>query len=193
MIMKNRLLNLLLVLLMVCSFSSCSLFGYDLQEDYDYEYTPGNAYLEQTAYGFIQSRKDIDMGILYQAIERVGFKEEYEASDRTFIVMNDVAFVAYFQTKKYAGLENMSDKDIKDLLNSLMLEEAVTSLDLTINPVAMSPINKNKTMYMWINTVTGYNMRIHYAAVATAGTSVVTSNIRPTNGVIHVVDKYPLN
>ena len=141
--MKNRLLNLFLVLLMVCSFSSCSLFGYDLQEDYDYEHTPGNAYLEQTAYGFIQSRKDIDMGILYQAIERVGFKEEYEASDRTFIVMNDVAFVAYFQTKKYAGLENMSDKDIKDLLNSLMLEEAVTSLDLTINPVAMSPINKD--------------------------------------------------
>ena len=173
--MKNRLLNSLLVLIVTCSFSSCSLFGYDLQEDYDYEYTPGNAYLDQTAYEFIQSRKEIDMGILCQAVDRVGFKDEYEAADRTYIVMNDVAFVAYFQTKKYAGLENMSDKDIKDLLNSLMLEEPVSSLDL------------------WINTVTGYNMRIHYAAVATAGTPVVTSNIRPTNGVIHVVDKYPLN
>lgn len=191
--MKNRLLNSLLVLIVTCSFSSCSLFGYDLQEDYDYEYTPGNAYLNQTAYEFIQSRKEIDMGILSQAVDRVGFKDEYEASDRTYIVMNDVAFVAYFQSKKYAGLDNMSDKDIKDLLNSLMLEEPISSLDLTINPIAMKPINRDKKMYMWINTVTGYNMRIHYAAVATAGTSVVTSNIRPTNGVIHVVDKYPLN
>ena len=169
------------------------MFGYDLQEDYDYEYTPGNAYLDQTAYEFIQSRKEIDMGILCQAVDRVGFKDEYEASDRTYIVMNDVAFVAYFQTKKYAGLDNMSDKDIKDLLNSLMLEEPISSLDLTINPIAMKPINRDKKMYMWINTVTGYSMRIHYVAVATAGTPVVTSNIRPTNGVIHVVDKYPLN
>lgn len=191
--MKNRLLNSLLVLIVTCSFSSCSLFGYDLQEDYDYEYTPGNAYLNQTTYEFIQSRKEIDMGILCQAVDRVGFKDEYEASDRTYIVMNDVAFVAYFQSKKYAGLDNMSDKDIKDLLNSLMLEEPISSLDLTINPIAMKPINRDKKMYMWINTVTGYNMRIHYAAVATAGTPVVTSNIRPTNGVIHVVDKYPLN
>lgn len=191
--MKNRLLNSLLVLIVTCSFSSCSLFGYDLQEDYDYEYTPGNAYLNQTTYEFIQSRKEIDMGILCQAVDRVGFKDEYEASDRTYIVMNDVAFVAYFQSKKYAGLDNMSDKDIKDLLNSLMLEEPISSLDLTINPIAMKPINRDKKIYMWINTVTGYNMRIHYAAVATAGTPVVTSNIRPTNGVIHVVDKYPLN
>lgn len=191
--MKNRLLNSLLVLIVTCSFSSCSLFGYDLQEDYDYEYTPGNAYLNQTAYEFIQSRKEIDMGILCQAVDRVGFKDEYEASDRTYIVMNDIAFVAYFQSKKYAGLDNMSDKDIKDLLNSLMLEEPISSLDLTINPIAMKPINRDKKMYMWINTVTGYNMRIHYAAVATAGTPVVTSNIRTTNGVIHVVDKYPLN
>lgn len=191
--MKNRLLNSLLVLIVTCSFPSCSLFGYDLQEDYDYEYTPGNAYLNQTAYEFIQSRKEIDMGILCQAVDRVGFKDEYEASDRTYIVMNDIAFVAYFQSKKYAGLDNMSDKDIKDLLNSLMLEEPISSLDLTINPIAMKPINRDKKMYMWINTVTGYNMRIHYAAVATAGTPVVTSNIRPTNGVIHVVDKYPLN
>ena len=41
--MKNRLLNSLLVLIVTCSFSSCSLFGYDLQEDYDYEYTPGKS------------------------------------------------------------------------------------------------------------------------------------------------------
>ena len=78
-------------------------------------------------------------------------------------------------------------------MNSQLLEEPISSLDLTINPIAMKPINRDKKMYMWINTVTGYNMRIHYAAVATAGTPVVTSNIRPTNGVIHVVDKYPLN
>lgn len=191
--MKNGIVNSLLILVCVCGFASCSLFEYDLQEEYDYEHTPGNAYLNQTAYEFIQSRKDIDMGVLCKAIDRIDFKDEFEAPDRTFVVMNDVAFVAYFQTNKYAGLENMPDREIKGLLTSLMLNKAVSSLELKENPVDMKPINTSKKMYMWIDKVTNYNMRIHYAAVTTSGTPVITSNLRPTNGVIHVVEKYPLN
>lgn len=191
--MKNIIVNSFLILIVMCGVTSCSLFGYDLQEDYDYKYTPGNAYLNQTAYEFIQSRKDIDMGIMCQAIQRIHFEEEFKTPDRTYIVMNDIAFVAYFQTMKYAGLENMADQDIKNLLTSLMLNKAVTSLDLTVNPVDMKPINTNKKMYMWIDKTTNYNVKIHYAAVTTSGTPVITSNLRPTNGVIHVVEKYPLN
>lgn len=191
--MKNILVYSLIALSVIFGFSSCTLFGHDLQEDYDYKYTPGNGELKMTAYEFIKSRKDIDMGVFLKAIDRINFKEEFEKPDHTYVVMNDIGFVAYFQSKKYGGLDNMSDKEIRDLLTSLMLDRPISSLDLTPNPVDMKPINTTKKMFMWIDKITNYNMKIHYNTTTTSGTSVITSNLRPTNGVIHVVEKYPLN
>lgn len=194
--MKKILLQLIIGCFMVPLFSSCNLFGLDLQKDFEYEYSPVELTMDMSAYAFIESRKNMDMSLLFDAINLAGYQQEYETEGRTFIVLNDVAFTSYLKDQHYSGLQAMKIEDIKTLLNSYIIKGRYHSLDLTTTPVKVETMNPNTTMYLSLRAQNNdaqnkFEVRINEVVNSGKIVSVVTSNLQPTNGIMHVVDAYP--
>lgn len=194
--MKKIVYQLIICSLLTSLFSSCNLFGLDLQKDFEYEYSPVEQKMDMTAYQFIETRKNRDMSILFDAINRSGYKEAFETADRTYIILNDVAFAAYLKDKRYAGVESMPAAELKLLLDSYIIKGQYHSLDLTTTPVKVETLNPANTMYLSLRSQKNdiqnkYEVRINEVVNSAKIVSVVTSNLQPTNGVMHVVDAYP--
>ena len=194
--MKKILFQLIVGCFMTSIFSSCNLFGLDLQKDFEYEYSPIELTMDMSAYAFIESRKNMDMSLLYDAITLVGYQQEYEANDRTFIILNDIAFTSYLQDKHYSGLQAMKVEDIKTLLNSTIVKGRYHSLDLRTTPVKVETMNPETIMYLSLrprnnDAQNKFEVRINEVVNSGKVVSVVTSNLQPTNGIMHVVDDYP--
>ena len=194
--MKKIVLQLIICGLLTSMFSSCNLAGLDLQKDFEYEYSPVELKLDMTAYQFIESRKNMDMSILYDAINLAGYKEAFETADRTYIILNDIAFTAYLKDKRYAGVQSMSTAELKKLLDGNIVKGHYLSLDLTTTPVKVETLNPGSTMYLSLRSQKNdiqnkYEVRINEVVNSANIVSVVTSNLQPTNGVMHVVDAYP--
>ena len=194
--MKKILFQLIAGCFMSSIFSSCNLFGLDLQKDFEYEYSPVELTVDMSAYAFIESRKNMDMSLLYDAITLAGYQQEYEIDDRTFIILNDVAFTSYLKDNRYSGLQAMKVEDIKTLLNSYIVKGRYHSLDLTTTPVKVETMNPDAIMYLSLRPQNNdaqnkFEVRINDVVNSGKVVSVVTSNLQPTNGIMHVVDAYP--
>jgi len=179
--------------LAIIGMTSCNLLGLDVQQNYDYHYSPTKLKMDMTAYQFIESRKNIDMSLLYEAINRVQYKDSFETKNRTYIVLNDIALNNFLTYQHFGGLKYMSNLDIIKMLNKHIVKGLYHSLSLTITPdtvytldpavkltLALQPVNsdlQNKYQVMVKNLVTGSTI------------SIVTSNLQPTNGIMHVTDQ----
>lgn len=194
--MKKIVYQLIICSLLTSLFSSCNLFGLDMQKDFEYEYSPVEQKLDMTAYQFIETRKNMDMSILYDAINLAGYKDVFETTDRTYIILNDIAFTAYLKDKRYAGVQSMPMAELKMLLDSYIIKGHYHSLDLTTTPIKVETLNPENTLYLSLKSQKNdiqnkYEVRINEVVNSAKIVSVVTSNLQPTNGVMHVVDAYP--
>jgi uncharacterized surface protein with fasciclin (FAS1) repeats len=197
--MKNiKIFNILTVLVVSYSVVSCTLLGLPLQEEYPYEYTSKDPNIYMTAYQFVEGRQSLDMAKMYQAINLTGLKEEYEKPDRTFLILNDNAFASYITAKKLGDLANSNIDALRNYLLSNIVKGKFTSLDLTTVPMDMDILVKNDTLKLFLNrvpvgpsTANKYQLHINNFPGTARFITVRTSNILPTNGVIHVVNDYP--
>ena len=176
--------------------ASCNLMGLDLQKDYDYTSTPTKLTMDMTAYQFIESRKNIDMSLLYEAINRVQYKDSFEIQNRTYIILNDIAFSNFMTYQKYAGLKYIPNSELIKLLNKYIIQGKYLSLSLTTTPVKVDTSDKNVKLSLSLEAVTIDSQNKYQVLVKVWGSTgnaqrVVTSNLQPTNGIMHVVD-YPL-
>lgn len=71
----------------------CSLFGLDVQENADFDNTTSSSYVDMTALEFIKSRPDAFKAQL-SAIAYAGMEQEYNAPNRTFILLTEKALVS---------------------------------------------------------------------------------------------------
>jgi len=177
-------------------FASCNLMGLDLQQDYEYKSAPTKLTMDMTAYQFIESRKNIDMSLLYEAINRVQYKDTFETKNRTYIILNDIAFSNHLTYQRYAGLKNMPDSEIKKLLNKHIIKGLYHSLSLTTTPVRAATLDTTIFISICLETATidsqnKYQVLVKNWVSTGNAQRVVTSNLQPTNGIMHVVD-YPL-
>lgn len=197
----NEFMKKLLPLIMGCIcimalFQSCELFGLDLQKDFEYEYSPVELTIDMTAYEFIEERKNRDMSLMFEAIQLTGLKSEYEAQERTFIVWNDEAFSSYLADKRYTGLNTVDKGDLKKLLEGNIIRGQYHALDLTSTAVKVETLNPETVLYIGLLTPgltsqNKYGVRLNDFPNSNRVTNVVTSNIQPTNGIVHVVAAYP--
>jgi len=176
-------------------FLSCNIAGLDLQQNYHYNYSPINLKMNMTAYQFIESRKNIDMSILFEAINRVGYRDSFEVQNRTYIVLSDIAFSDYMTSNKYSGLKYMSDANIIKLLKQYIIIGLYHSLTLTTNPTPVQTIDPNVKLSLYILSVNidiADKYQVFFNKWGTAGYTrkIITSNLQPTNGIIHVTDSY---
>lgn len=188
-------LYMILLALAVSGLNACSLFGLDVQEDYEYVHTPIQK-PDMTAYQFIESRKSIDMSMLHEAINRIDYRGEFEKSFRTYIIFNDMCFNSFLTAnKKMQAVSSMNDAQIKKTLDALILEGRYSSLELTTNPIDVPTLHTTARMTLYLNSSADNTNRYQVYVGLTGTTSfrdVKTSNIETLNGILHVID-YPLN
>jgi hypothetical protein len=181
------------IFLSLLGMTSCNLFGLDLQQNYNYVHTPINLKMDMTAYQFVESRKNIDMSILYEAINRINYKDSFEVQNRTYFILNDIAFSGYLSNQKFAGLKNMTNSQVTKLLNQYIVIGLYPSLSLTNTPLTVQTIDPATKLSIFlknvsIDTAIKYLVQVKIVGSTSNPRDVVTSNLQPTNGIIHVLD-----
>ena len=112
----------LLVISMIVSLSSCTLFGLDYQFNYENEAAPVTTELNMTCYEFIRSRSNTDLVLMYEAINRAEMQEFYETDNMTYFLLDDVEFASWLTAKKYAIINSChpdtANRDLKKLVSA---------------------------------------------------------------------------
>jgi Fasciclin domain len=191
---KKISIKLLCFGLLAFGIQSCNLLGLDLQESYVYKHDPVQQKLNMTAYQFIESRKDIDMSLLYEAINKVELRDSFEVQNRTYIVMNDLAFSSYLTDNKFSGLKSMSNAQVILLLKKHIILGKYHSLSLTINPLAVQTVDPATKINLSLSPAAFDAQNKYMVLVSFVGgsitTSVYTSNLQPNNGIMHVIQNH---
>lgn len=185
-----RYLNILFIA--CCSFfmQSCELFNLELQRDYEFTPAPVKQYLGVDAYEFIGSRKNIDMLYLNLMIEKVGLQDYYTASGYTFILPNDNMVSSWLTKNKKQSLDDCSEDEIKDFLLSMICIGEYLTIDLDISDTQVETLKDNSCVYLRIAEIDDVTTAKEewYKLYINGSNCVATSNLRPTNGVIHVIE-----
>lgn len=205
-----RIFIYLTMSLFVGLFTSCELAGLPLQSDFHYDYAKLDPHVGITAYEYIKKRSTVDMTQFFYAVEKAGFKEEFEKPGRTFLLLNDVGCNRFFTNKKIT-FQGMSKYDLQQWLSQFIVEGVYSSLDLTLSPQIVktmpsvyfnqsSPLPP-KVRFLSLDPVFNQNMNQYRVLIDFAGTITerdvlkcysLETNIIPSNGgVIHIFDHYP--
>ncbi|WP_343700426.1 fasciclin domain-containing protein [Chitinophaga sp.] len=192
---------------LLCLCCSCNLAGLGLQEDYDFKPSIPDPAVKMTAWEFInQPRADTLFVKMLAGIRYAGLEEEYSKPGRTFILLTNKAIYE----KSAAGVELATSYFVKNKVNG---KPATRWEDYPVQQVRnlfLYHIMEGEYSYHNINTDTtvvntllpGTNVKFRILDYNDSkltfndfpgtkkGVQARTSNIRPLNGVIHVVDLY---
>lgn len=183
----------------ILALTSCEL---SLQKDYDYESSVADPYVKVAAWEFFQDHKD-QFSELIAAIEYTGLKDYYTQTDNkyTFLALNNVAMRDY-RDKEFAGAASILDCDqakVRDMLLYHIIDGEYSSYgQLQVEPMFVLTLLKGEnglmTMSVWKNPWQAAVGKIIVNQSGSNGKSpqrqAKTSNILPTNGVIHVFENY---
>ncbi len=170
---------LLLPLTLAVMFASC-----EIQEDYEYVYGNPGGKVNMTAWEFIQTTDSLSL--MEEAISATGLQSLYSGTTvRTFIAPRNSAFRAYMKTNSYANISAIPVATLETVLKYHVVNAKVIFTDpellLSNNPISY-PTESGAVMFLSHNT--------SYQGLINQGTkkswTIITSNIEPTNGVIHV-------
>jgi len=175
------------------SVTSCNLFGLPLQEDYVYNANIPDPNLHTTVMEFIESRKDKNMTLMYDAIQYLGIADEYEKDNRTFILMSNTCFIKFLDQYKVTSVEDMDKTELKNLLFGQIGIGLYNSYNLTTTPVEIETVNPLVVFYLNLRPASisdpdKYSIRINNVPQSSKYTSISTSNLVATNGYIHIID-----
>ncbi len=177
---KRHLIKMLIApLALAILLASC-----EIQEDYKYVYGNPGGKLEQTAWEFIQATDSLSL--MEQAIIATSLQNLYSGSTvRTFIVPRNSAFRTYMKTNSYANIAAIPVATLEGIVKYHVVNEKVIFSDPALlqsdKPIAYTT-EAGSVMYLSHNT--------SYQGIINQGTkkswTIITSNIEPTNGVIHI-------
>jgi hypothetical protein len=191
--MKHKILYNLALIGLIVSLTSCELCGLKLQENYNFKAAPVQQLLGVNAYEFIKSRRDKDMLFLYMVIEKAGIQNWYNDSvqGRTFIVPNDDVMKKWMTSKGKLSITDFTELEIEAyLMPTICIGEHLT-IDMNFNDRKVETLKEGYFIYFRLVEIIGtaqgasdwYRLLINGSDKKT----VITSNLRPTNGVIHVI------
>ncbi|WP_081817359.1 DNRLRE domain-containing protein [Leeuwenhoekiella sp. MAR_2009_132] len=179
--MKNiKTSYFLLIGVLISLVTSC-----EIQENFEYQNSGSTGNLGVSAWEYIQSSDSLVL--LEAAISRVGLESIYmDMEAKTFIAPTNAAFEQYLAANSYASLEDVPEPILRNTLRYHIVNDVVLFTDPELadsnNPIAYSTVN-GQIMYLSHNT--------NYQGQVNEGTSkqwtIVTSNLVPTNGAMHIV------
>lgn len=198
--MKKKIINKLAILILaLVTMTGCDL---SLQKDYDYNGSVLDPHVKMTAWEYLQSRTDI-FSTLIEAIEYTGLKDYYTQTGNTYtyLALNNTALKSYM-ADRYPGAKLISECD-KDAVKKLLLYHIVDGDysaygNLQVEPMFVLTMLKGEeglmTMLVRKNPWQADAGKVVVNDTGSNGNSpmksAVTSNIMPTNGVIHVFESY---
>lgn len=187
-------------------FASCE--GFKLQSDYKYHSEPLDTHVGVNAWDFMQSREDLSE--MVEAVEYTGMQDYYTQTDRTitYLFLNNTAMANFRNT--HSQIEKISFWD-KDEVSRLLLYHMVVgeyhSLDrkLPVQPIYVKTLLDGEWGLMTLKVNKSSSNSIGYpiangnivanekgSIFNSRQSSSVSSNIMPTNGVIHIMNDYAM-
>lgn len=173
---------------------SCELFGLEYQTDYNNTYTPIETELNMTAYQFIESRKGIDMAFTFEAIEKAELKSLYEKDSLTYFLVKDAVFASILAEKKISSIAAAQKVELQSILKGYIIKGMFLSSTMTSTPTQVlteNGVNEIVIRLLPSLKISQNQYQINVAYVPASGTilykNVSTSNLKPKNGVIHIL------
>lgn len=189
---------------LLCLAALFTLFGCDLELQTDYEYTASVAdpHVNTTAWGYLEENAD-EFSELMKAIEHAGVKDYYTQTEEkyTFLCLNNTGMQAYLEGV-FPGEEDITDCDAETVRNMLLYHivdgEYSSYGQLSVEPMFVLTMLQGEqglmTMSVWKNPWQAAVGKVLINETGSNGNSpqrkVKTSNIMPTNGVIHILENY---
>jgi len=171
-------------IMMSASFFVLVLTQCEIQPNYEYEYSNSGGKLDVNAWQFIQDTDSLSL--MEDAITIAGLSDLYTSSDqKTFIVPRNSAWRNYLSDNSYTGLADIPADVLENTLKYHIVKARVIFSDpdllLKNNPIAYDTEN-DQIMYL--------SRKSTFVGLINEGTkkswTIVTSNIEPINGVIHI-------
>lgn len=168
------------VAIIIGMFSSC-----ELQTSFEYDPCYPTAELNMTAWEYISSHDSLEM--LEQTIAWLEMENYFqEDSVRTFIAPTNQAFKTYLSDNSYNSIEEVPGPILRNAIKYHIVNARVTFTDPDLspsnNPIAYTTEN-GQLMYLSHNS--GYQGLVNEDT--DISWTILTSNLEPTNGIIHVI------
>lgn len=197
---RNKGMLLFGFLFLILTFSSCDLA---LQKDYDYEPQTLDPHVNMTAWDYMQTRPDVFSSLII-ALNYTGLDTYYKQTDKkyTFLTLNNVAMDTYRQATEGAEMDITKwDKDkLTKMLKYHIIDGEYSSYgQLPVEPIFVLNLLRGEedglmTILVRKNPWQADAGKIIINNTGSNGNSPMrsakTSNIIPTNGVIHVFENY---
>ncbi|MCH7402004.1 DNRLRE domain-containing protein [Belliella kenyensis] len=184
--MKNIKFTKILIRLACFWLGIGMFFSCVIQENFDYEKSGVTGSLGVSALEFFRTNDSFSM--LREAIELTGLEDIYGGQDiRTFIAPTNQAFSNYLQSNGYSSLSQVPAPILRNVLRYHIVRARVIFTDPELfesNRPLPYETESGQTMFLSHNA--------NFIGLINQSTSrqweIATSNLEPTNGVIHVVN-----
>lgn len=196
---KTVIYKLFVGMLSVIALTGCDL---ELQRNYDYEASVDDPHVNMTAWEYILDHDDTFSEFI-SAVEYAGLQDYYTQTESkyTYLILNNTAMQSY-RDDNFTGVASITDCD-KEAVRDMLLYHIV---DGEYSSYGQLPVEA-----IFVLTMLSGEQGLMTMAVqknpwqASVGTVLVnetgsngnspqraakTSNIMPTNGVIHIFEKY---
>lgn len=192
---KASLAHVVVLISCVIGLSSCELFG--LPYAYSFTNDPAPAFGEQncTAYEFIKNNSEFTFW--YEAIVHAGLEDVFTKPDSlTFFVLKDEMMTGWLTSFRYSCIEQVPVNVMADFLRSYIADGYYPSTVLTTSYISVPTLNDDYRicMRLYPNPSTkSQNLHSMQAGWEQPDpttyymNSIITSNIKCTNGVIQVM------
>lgn len=175
-------LKLFILTITLGTFTQC-----EIQDSFEYQPSPDNSTLGVTCWQFIQDRSDI-MSMMQEAVTRAGMESYYSGNNGyTYILPRNNAWTKYLKANSYTTISDIPVVELQNVLKYHLVKAMVNFSDpaliISNNPIAYNT-ESGTTMYLSHNT----NFQGLINQNTKKSWTIITSNLVPTNGIIHVVD-----
>jgi len=174
-----QITRLLGALALIFSLSNC-----EKQPNYEYVYNNPGGKLGVSAWEFLQQRDSFSL--MRDAVSAAGLENYYNGSTAyTFIMPRNSAWRSYLKTNGYALVSDVPVNVLDSVLKYHIVQERVIFSD----PELMSPnipieYNTENADPMYLSHNNNFQGLINQGT--RKSWTIITSNLEPTNGVIHV-------
>ncbi len=186
--------------------SSCELIGLELQQNYNYHASAPDPNVSMTAWEYLnQTRPDTLFALMLKGVRYAGLEEEYSKPNRTYIAMTNNAIysrsatgvelaTSYFVMNKVNGKsatrwEDYPAEQVRNFFKYHILEGVHTYPNITLDNLFCSTLLDGASVSIRMLTINDSRLTFNNYTGTKRAVHARTANIRPSNGVIHVVDQ----
>ena len=175
------------------ALTGCELFGLSYAYDYKQEHGADFGTLSCDAMAWIEEHKGGEFALQYEAIVRSGMEAVYRDSVYTFFVMKDDVWDAWLTSYKYSSIAEVPVKTLRTYLQRSIIPGKYLSTDISA-PVFVETLDPTVTMRLYktiVSATSSQNLNGLRAGWTNDNgkinqVSMITSNLQPTNGALHV-------